>query len=493
MPDGSGSSLMLQWNPPAGAAPMAPSGSPTVLLTDELLGSTGGDYLSQSAFGPSGGGLGGGSSSSQGGGRDIKPLQSCMKDPPAPKPLRIRASLFFDGTGNNRVNIGLGPKASSEASYNDGLSNIAKLETAGIDRPGPDVDKHFTVYTEGIGTVDRGSDVPRGMAVGKGWTGIVAKVERGIAAAISNIRAQAGYAGTRKIELIHLDTFGFSRGAAAARHCIWKCMQEAEKTLKNQLKALGFTVDTVVVKFVGLYDTVASYGLDHDGDTAQLHLDAISIAEKVVQLAAAEEHRANFRLTNIASAGKKGEEYFLPGVHSDVGGGYADKVDEVKLQVFDLDTSWLSKEEEAAIQRERRWLIASGWYRASELETSWWNEIKATRRGIPSTYSRIPLQIMARFARKHGVLIASSLEGRHPIPAKLSKANTAIQDYVAHIQTSASTDWFKSNPAEDPAWHVALRHDYLHFSAFYGGIANTPQWTKDDPVRGRRQRVIQNG
>ena len=44
-------------------------------------------------------------------------------------------------------------------------------------------------------------------------------------------------------------------------------------------------------------------------------------------------------------------------------------------------------------------------------------------------------------------------------------------------------------------WHKQLRHGYLHMSSFYGSQvgANTPQWTPDDPVRGRRRRVVQAG
>jgi len=407
--------------------------------------------------------------------------------------VRIRASFFFDGTGNNRTNVALGSKFKKEASYKAGESNISKLEAAGLDRRGPSVDYHFTVYTEGIGTVNRGSDVPRGQAVGKGWTGVVAKVEIGINQAIANIR---GFAGSRKIKHIHIDTFGFSRGAAAARHCIWKCMQEAGKTLKERLEEAGYTVGGVVVKFVGLYDTVSSYGLDHTNDTAQLHLDAISIAEKVVQLAAAEEHRANFRLTNIKSAGAKGLELFLPGVHSDVGGGYADPEHEEDHQLFDLDVAWLNKAEKAAIRRERQWLVAAGWYRDSELApTNFWNEVKATRRNISNKYSRIPLQIMADFARKNGVYIAATLKTNHPIPPELSTADFEIGKYIGSTSRSSPGDWFKTNAALDAPWHKAMRHDYLHFSAYYGSFmgAYKPQWSNDDPVNGRRMRNIQDG
>ena len=45
------------------------------------------------------------------------------------------------------------------------------------------------------------------------------------------------------------------------------------------------------------------------------------------------------------------------------------------------------------------------------------------------------------------------------------------------------------------AWQPMLRNRNLHFSAFYGSTAgaNAPQWSNDDPVTGRRQRIVQRG
>lgn len=126
-------------------------------------------------------------------------------------------------------------------------------------------------------------------------------------------------------------------------------------------------VNNVVVKYVGLYDTVASYGVIHDNNTSQLHLDSIAIAEKVVQLAAAEEHRLNFRLTNISSA-KNGLQIFLPGAHSDVGGGYVHNSMEENIHILDFDnSSSLTSTQEAAFDREIKWLIESGWYSRDEI------------------------------------------------------------------------------------------------------------------------------
>ena len=50
-----------------------------------------------------------------------------------------------------------------------------------------------------------------------------------------------------------------------------------------------------------------------------------------MHLVAAEEHRKNVSLTDIASAGSKGRELFLPGVHSDIGGDYRDEASEAMV------------------------------------------------------------------------------------------------------------------------------------------------------------------
>src|SRR4029079_14671764 len=87
----------------------------------------------------------------------------------------------------------------------------------------------------------------------------------------------------------------FSRGAAAARHFVYKMMREEGQTLLDRLRDRGFSVGSVAVKFVGLFDTVASFGYAHYNDTRDLDLDAIAAADYVVQLAAAPEPRGDFR------------------------------------------------------------------------------------------------------------------------------------------------------------------------------------------------------
>jgi hypothetical protein len=48
--------------------------------------------------------------------------------------VRVRVSLFFDGTFNNRTKAELGTEHSSDASYDASVTNVGLLESIGIDQ-----------------------------------------------------------------------------------------------------------------------------------------------------------------------------------------------------------------------------------------------------------------------------------------------------------------------------------------------------------------------
>jgi hypothetical protein len=399
--------------------------------------------------------------------------------------ISIRACLFFDGTLNNRTNVEQGKLGKgSGGSYDNELSNIAILERYWLNAGNADF--FFSIYVEGIGTTNFKADSEFGAAIGAFSTGIIAKVESGISQIITQI------IGKNKnripIKEIILDAFGFSRGAAAARFFVFAALENKGYTLKEQLIAQGFSVNAIKVEFVGLFDTVASYGVKHDDNTRELHLDSIRRAKKVVHLAAAEEHRKNFQLTNIKSA-VNGVEIFLPGMHSDIGGGYVEYCDEEDLQILDFDRTFgLSRADQDAFERERKWLLESGWYSNSEIQDlGFWNELKVTRKGISNRYSLIPLKLMAKHAQENDLQFNDLLEDNNPIAEELLQ----IQEAIISLRPTTPDYWLKLNDQ----MMKDLRHGYLHFSASYGSIlgANEPQFTDNDPVTGQRKRVIKDG
>jgi hypothetical protein len=399
--------------------------------------------------------------------------------------ISIRACLFFDGTLNNRTNVALGKLGKSLGdSYDNELSNIALLANYWLDDENTDLS--FSAYVEGIGTINERSDSIAGAVTGMFETGICAKAESGIAQTAEYIVKNSP--GGVPIKDITLDVFGFSRGAAAARYFVYHVLQNKGYTLKERLTNLGYSVGIVKIEFVGLFDTVAAYGLQYEDNSSDLHLDSISCAGKVVQLAAAEEYRKHFQLTNIKSA-VNGIEIFLPGTHSDIGGGYIKTYNEEGLQILDIDRIFgLTRDDKAVFERERKWLLESGWYLDHEInDLGFWNELKVNRNCICNYYSLIPLKLMTNYASENDVQFDDQSVDDLPIPEELIE----IQEAIIMSCPTTPDYWLKLNNR----MMKDLRHGYLHFSAYYGSTlgANEPQFTADDPVKGQRKRVIKDG
>ena len=289
-----------------------------------------------------------------------------------------------------------------DGSYENDFSNVARL-WRGVDQ------EEYSIYIEGIGTEDEKEDSIRGMAWGTGGTGIRAKVRKGckkLAEKIINIK------GKNKVKSINitLDVFGFSRGAAAARNFVYeignnkrevdiKILSKTE--LKNRSRAYkyetvyrdkdGEEVDSayldngkmpklgylgyyllqnklskedlnkirIKIRFVGVYDTVASFGSEHSDDIVELQLNNLGKPAKVVHFTAMDEHRKNFALSKIPEGANFIEKNF-PGVHSDIGGGYTtDKKEEIIVE-----KNYSSYEE---CERERDELYEGYWYDGKRL------------------------------------------------------------------------------------------------------------------------------
>ncbi|MBK4587932.1 T6SS phospholipase effector Tle1-like catalytic domain-containing protein [Enterobacter hormaechei] len=188
------------------------------------------------------------------------------------------------------------------------------------------------VYIEGIGTKNKEKDSKYGLGFGNNETGVVAKTDR----AIELIKEQISLfinkndMNTIAIAKIQFDVFGFSRGAAAARHFANRVNDE-DPALVEAIKAglSGYTQHgkpAGEIRFIGPFDTVAavaalSDGLDpHDSNNHDVKLELPpGIAKHVFHIIAMHECRYNFCLNSIKEVWP---ELSLPGVHSDIGGGY---------------------------------------------------------------------------------------------------------------------------------------------------------------------------
>lgn len=124
---------------------------------------------------------------------------------------------------------------------------------------------------------------------------------------------------------IFIDVYGFSRGATAARtFCNWLLEFFEGDTLCGR---------PAKIRFLGLFDTVASVGVPASSGLASGHLswaDApwLRIPPQVkncVHHVAMHENRASFPVELVRQNGvlpPRCHEFMFPGMHSDVGGGY---------------------------------------------------------------------------------------------------------------------------------------------------------------------------
>lgn len=281
--------------------------------------------------------------------------------------ITLRIGVFFDGTGNNRSNSemvagcyardvnlleeaedirqfcqangydGLG--STPESSYGNDTSNVAKLYelyTNDSQRLLADDETigYIPVYLDGIGTSSGEGDSPFSLATGIGAQGVLERVKQSPASIFSEIRLFELANPNRKVESVEFDIFGFSRGAAAARHFANEVSKGEQNPLAELLPSdsslfienFAWRANTdVSINFIGIFDTAAAVASITDGDLS-VH-DAINpgvnlflapdIAKKVVHLVAGDERRHNFSLNSAGTA-----DIVLPGVHSDQGGGY---------------------------------------------------------------------------------------------------------------------------------------------------------------------------
>ncbi|MEH6564216.1 MAG: PAAR domain-containing protein [Halopseudomonas sp.] len=298
---------------------------------------------------------------------------------PLQQRITLRIGMFFDGTLNNMNNAaftaecrrqdlnlfepeelerirvfceenGYGEfsaegrfEATPDNSYGNEASNVALLYDLYLDQADLTLGTHDTeaslaVYIDGIGSTAGQPDSLTGYAFGQGETGVVERVKQSPQLILKKFRELVDNNPQFLIERIQFDVFGFSRGAAAARHFANEVCAAGGGVLAPHFSSvLAVMVDEfewsnhTSINFIGLFDTVAAIGDPAGGELSvgnaynpgvNLHL-APDCANKVVHLTAADEHRHNFSLNRVNAAGSEvHEELVLPGVHSNLGGGY---------------------------------------------------------------------------------------------------------------------------------------------------------------------------
>jgi len=321
--------------------------------------------------------------------------------------VTVRIGVFFDGTGNNRVNsqIGADCRAMAEtynnahilecggrhsdpnSSYSNALTNIALLADLYRQQPiahnsGNGLRTYHAIYVSGIGTTSGGRDsFISGQSLGRGHTGVVAKVARSVKKISRVLSEFAAHNPGSVIAALELDLFGFSRGAAAARHLANEVLKQNKGLLNPIIERQKLPLSPqfkwgngcISLKVIGLFDTVAAIGSVADmGNVSDSINTKVNLflppgcAEDVIHLVAGDELRRNFSLNSIAPGWTR--EITVPGAHSDVGGGYPIQSHEnvlltrprrsvVSLRTLSQDTdAWQQTQAELAGLDPLQWL-----------------------------------------------------------------------------------------------------------------------------------------
>ncbi|QAR30230.1 DUF2235 domain-containing protein [Ornithobacterium rhinotracheale] len=482
--------------------------------------------------------------------------------------IHLQVGVFFDGTANNRTNTmirkkyyaieeGKGQKPSphekriyetigkNSTSFSNDFSNVARQSFS--TEP-----NQYTIYVEGIGTMDKEKDDSDGLGFGVGKAGIRKKVRKGCEELAKRIDTIVGdkKKSTKSMKIyLTIDVFGFSRGAAAARNFLHEIngndkkneiikkgsityykeertipnygnnyqkvkyikkkrealldidgeeVKKSQYLMNNRYPKLGYLGYCLLsqgilkkeelealsldVRFVGLYDTVASYDKDKslingalskgfDGAVKSLKLNDIGSFARAVHFTAMDEHRINFALTRLPKISKV-EEFDLPGVHSDIGGSYNNHPKKYKEKVT-IEEHVSKKTIDILINI----LIKQGWYKGNQLEIDWsvLGYYLTGKRILSKAYSFIPLEFMDRMFKKiiddkekQSIFIKSKevdkkyLIDGHPI---LIKSKRILEGYVF----DGKEKWiFKTNDkSENTKLLKELRNHYLHWSAHY--------------------------
>ncbi len=265
----------------------------------------------------------------------------------------LHISVFFDGTGNNK-------DIDNDAKK---WSNVARMFFAS-EAYSKQTSNDYPIYISGVGTPYNGKPARRlssaGIWIQDGFPGGGAgaggdrRLDQGDDAVndrlrdvlILNAKKLGGEVGQyatnsskktfkevstaldkhRLIKQINLSIFGFSRGAALARafsnRVIENCTPKEDKLLYDGRYPIR-------VNFMGIFDTVASFGVPAANvqlPFAERDLIVSPKVEQCVHYVAAHEVRFSFPVDLIRKKGMLANSNWIeqtyPGVHSDVGGGY---------------------------------------------------------------------------------------------------------------------------------------------------------------------------
>lgn len=252
------------------------------------------------------------------------------------KLLEAHQELQLSNNGSNSIAEELVKDEESDFSNIAALHNsyigLNKSQQASMEENEGVKIRIFNIYIQGAGTNEVWTDTSNfvGAGFGLGDTGVVALVTKAIRLIDIVVKGL-----TMDFELdnkVYFDVFGFSRGATCARmfaHYVngdlpltrgYKDLFSLKKSYLSQ-----FRNKNRKVSYLGIFDTVSSIGINYDDNNIEYGLYSPNEAwvEHTFHICAIDEFRDHFRLTDVGNAvNNNALEIYLPGCHSDIGGGY---------------------------------------------------------------------------------------------------------------------------------------------------------------------------
>lgn len=372
-----------------------------------------------------------------------------------PNPI-LNVGIFFDGTYNDAYDDSI-PRTNVHRLY-----SIYKTSQRGDNirvEGGNCVEEAFeAAYIQGIGaapTFYEGSlagAVERtiGGSTGYGPVGVFDRLEQGTNQLRNAILAYGGFDGVQEVRV---DVFGFSRGAATAR------------IFCNALADAG--VPKLTIRFLGLFDTVGSFGIPGDQNETYLRasepqgftigfgitpgvvpmesrsLDMTvrpSTADTVFHITAIDELRAFFPLTR--ATGGNTTEVNMPGSHGDVGGAYFSRL--VTEHYTNQDVN------RAPFLRTQGWL--------DNAERTYWNDRHGNARAGGYTRTVLPRLTMASLFAMHAQASNAT------VPLLALESGRMGEDVSVPGPLTGIAGTLAGGASIDPVTARRIRADYSHRS-----------------------------
>ena len=378
-------------------------------------------------------------------------------------------NVFFDGTRNNLYNsetkrLGKAGKLTDNVSHDNYYSNIALMYLA-MDMSRPNI---YKIYVEGSGSGSDQEDDMEGLGMALGWTGRARRITYTIEA-LEKIRKTLG---NPPYSSIVLNVFGFSRGAAWARHFCYKIKNDAEKK-------------HATINFVGILDTVSSDDFKHYNDVAEMGLDIGKPQQinRIIHLTAQNDYREHFPLTPLKTACKEkigdrfiGFECSLPGAHSDIGGGYSEVYPEYKeIRPLAPGKGYI----------DYQWFIRKGYYAEGQYKTDFVTQTIWGKRKVRFLYQFICFEILRDIAYEksqyspvsnYATISREAMQKlqkyidemkKHQVLGKFYKK---CNDYIMQNYEKGGGGY--TVPLLDNNSMKAIYNNFIHNSLEYSGIAN---------------------